>query len=73
MCLIEVFPKTYKKFISRLLQVKLLKSDGISLIGTMALLLKNVRILCAQYLVYLFVTSLDVKLATKFIHRDYIA
>ena len=27
-------------------------------------------ILCAQYLVYLFATSLDVKLATKFIHRD---
>ena len=33
----------------------------------------NDRNLCAQYLVYLFVTSPDVKLATKFIHRDYIS
>lgn len=31
----------------------------------------NDRILCAQYLVHLFATNPDVKLAIKFIHRDY--
>ena len=39
--------------------------------GNYGFVVTNFRILCAQYLVYLFATSPDVNLATKFIHRHY--